>query len=218
MNLFNKRKIINEHQDDIFIFFIFIICSLILLITNIDLDFSKIIIGVLSSLSNSGITTSNVPDNITLYFLFLTLIGGSLISNTSGIKLTRIYILLKSTSSEIIKLVRPNNIVNQKILFSDKKITSTNIKLSFLIFISFFISVFILSGVLLMDTTNFESSFKLSILTLTNTSTSALYGVNNIDFSSLLTSSKISLIIFMIVGKIELISFFLIIKKFFLKN
>ena len=218
MNLFNKRKIINEHQDDIFIFFIFIICSLILLITNIDLDFSKIIIGVLSSLSNSGITTSNVPDNITLYFLFLTLIGGSLISNTSGIKLTRIYILLKSTSSEIIKLVRPNNIVNQKILFSDKKITSTNIKLSFLIFISFFISVFILSGVLLMDTTNFESSFKLSILTLTNTSTSALYGVNNIDFSGLLTSSKISLIIFMIVGKIELISFFLIIKKFFLKN
>ena len=35
----------------------------------------------------------------------------------------------------------------------------------------------------------------------------------NLNFSNLLTSSKISLIIFMIIGKIELISVFLIFKK-----
>ena len=90
--------------------------------------------------------------------------------------------------------------------------------MSFLIFISFFISLLILSGILLLDDINFEKSFKLSILTLTNTVNSELYGTNNVNFNNLLTSSKISLIIFMIIGKIELISIFLIFKKFFFKN
>ena len=159
-----------------------------------------------------------MPQNITLYFIFITLVGGSLISNTSGIKLMRFYILLKTVSSEIIRLVRPNEIINQSIFNSNKKISSENIKFSFLIFISFFISLFILSSLLILDTINFETSFKLSILALTNTVNSNLYGLENIDFSNLLTSSKISLIIFMIIGKIELISIFLIIKKIFIKN
>ena len=44
-------------------------------------------------------------ENLTLYFLFITLIGGSLVSNTSGIKLVRFYILLKIASAEILKLI-----------------------------------------------------------------------------------------------------------------
>ena len=150
--------------------------------------------------------------------MFLTIVGGSIISNTSGIKPLRIFILLKSSFIEIIKLVRPNNIFNQYILYSDKKIDNDNIKLSFLVFISFFISLFILSGVLLLDNINFEIAFKTSVLTLTNTTTSNLYGLQNVDFSNLLTSSKIFLIIFMTIAKIELISVFLIIKQMFFKN
>ena len=64
----------------------------------------------------------------------------------------------------------------------------------------------------------FERSFKLSILTLTNTVNSEMYNLKNLDFSTLLTSSKISLIIFMIIGKIELVSIFLIFKKIFFKD
>ena len=70
----------------------------------------------------------------------------------------------------------------------------------------------------MFDKINFENSFKLSILTLTNTTNSGIYGLTDINFSNLLTYSKILIIIFMIVGKIELISFFLIIKKLFFKN
>jgi trk system potassium uptake protein TrkH len=75
-----------------------------------------------------------------------------------------------------------------------------------------------LSGILLTDNINFENSFKLSILTLANTVNSNNYIDQYIDFGNLLTSSKISLIIFMVIGKIELISFFLIMKKIFFKN
>ena len=168
--------------------------------------------------ANSGITLLNSDNNLSLYFLFITIIGGSLISNTSGIKLTRLYILLKITSAEIIKLISPNSIVNKSIFSSEKKISDDNIRVSFLIFISFFISLFILSSFLVFDNIGFEKSFKLSILTLTNTVNSEMYNLQDINFSNLLTSSKLSLIIFMIIGKIELISIFLIFKKIIFRD
>ena len=111
----------------------------------------------------------NTDNNLSLYFLLITMIGGSLISNTSGIKFTRFYILIKITSSEIIKLISPNSIINKTIFNSDKKISDENVKISFLIFISFFLSLFILSSFLVIDNIGFEKSFKLSILALTNT-------------------------------------------------
>ena len=180
-----------------------------------DLD---LIISVLSSLSNSGISIIKTDYNLSLYFLFLTIIGGSFISNTSGIKLGRIYILLKITSSEIIKLTSPNSVINKTFFNSENKITDDNVKVSFLIFISFFISIFILSSFLVIDEIGFEKSFKLSILTLTNTVNSEMFGLQNLDFSNLLISSKISLIFFMIIGKIELVSIFLIFKKLLFKD
>ena len=116
------------------------------------------------------------------------------------------------------KLISPNSIINKNIFNSEKKISDENVKISFLIFISFFISLFILSGILIVDNIDFEESFKLSILTITNTKNSAMFGIEKMDFANLITSSKLSLIIFMIIVKIELISVFLIIKKIFFKE
>jgi len=216
LNIFEKKIIVREHKEDLYLICLSIVLILLIYFNNnggLDL-----IISVLSSLSNSGLSLINSDNNLSLYFILVTLIGGSLISNTSGIKLTRIYILLKTTSGEIMKLISPNSIINKNIFNSEKKITNENIKISFLIFISFFISLFVLSGVLIVDDINFEKSFKLSILTITNTTTSEMFGIQNMDFSNLLTTSKLSLIIFMIIGKIELISVFLIIKKVLFKD
>ena len=216
LNIFEKKIIIRDHKEDLYL----LILSLIFILPVYFNNYSglNIIISVLSSLGNSGLSLLNSESNLSLYFILITIIGGSLISNTSGIKFTRIYILLKTVYSEIIKLVSPNSVVNKNIFNSDKKITDDVIKISFLIFISFFISLFILSGILLFDSIDFEKSFKLSILTITNTTTSSMYDVGKVNFASLLTSSKLSLIIFMIIGKIELISVFLIIKKIFFKD
>ena len=214
-NIFDRKVLSREHKEDLYLLFLSVILILLVYLNNNSgLD---LIISVISSLSNSGLTLIK-SDNLSLYFLFITIIGGSLISNTSGIKLTRFYILLKIASSEIIKLISPNSIVNKTIFSSDRKITDDNVKISFLIFISFFLSLFILSSFLVLDDIGFEKSFKLSILTLTNTVNSELFNMENLNFSSLLTSSKISLIIFMIIGKIELISIFLIFKKILFKD
>ena len=214
-NIFNKKILIREHKEDLYIFLLSIILVVLVYFNN-NSGFD-LIISVISSLSNSGLTLIE-SDQLSLYFLFITIIGGSLISNTSGIKLTRFYILLKIASSDIIKLISPNSVINKTIFGSDKKITDDNVKISFLIFISFFLSLFILSSFLVLDNIGFEKSFKLSILTLTNTVNSELFNMEILNFANLLTTSKISLIIFMIIGKIELISIFLIFKKIIFKD
>jgi trk system potassium uptake protein len=214
-NIFDKKILIREHKEDLYLLFLSIILIILVYFnSNTGLD---LIISVISSISNSGLTLIK-SNNLSLYFLFITIIGGSLISNTSGIKLARFYILLKMASAEILKLISPNSITNKTIFDSDRKITDDNVKISFLIFISFFLSLFILSSFLVLDNIGFEKSFKLSILTLTNTTNSELFNMANLNFSNLLTSSKISLIIFMIIGKIELISVFLIFKKILFKE
>ncbi len=215
-NILNKRVLLKSHNEDFYL--LGFAALFVLLIYFNDFKALDIIISVLSSLTNSGITLLETNNNLSLYFLLLTIVGGSLISNTSGIKLSRFYILLKITAAETIKLTSPNSVINKTIFNSENKINEDNVKISFLIFISFFFSLFILSSFLILDNIGFEGSFKLSILTLTNTVNSEMYSLQDLNFASLLTSSKISLIIFMIIGKIELISIFLIIKKIFFKD
>ena len=180
LNLFNKKVLFKEHKEDIYLILLAFI--LILLIYFNDFDNLSVIISVFSSLSNSGITLIQNENNLSLYFLLITIIGGSIISNTSGIKLSRFYILLKITSAEILKLISPNSIINKTIFASENKITNDDVKISFLIFISFFLSLFILSSLLVLDNIGFESSFKVSILTLTNTVNSEMYNLQNFNF------------------------------------
>ena len=214
-NIFDQKTLAREHKEDLYLLFLSVILIILIYFNNNNgLD---LIISVISSLSNSGLTLIK-SDNLSLYFLFITIIGGSLVSNTSGIKLARFYILIKIASSEILKLISPNSVINKTIFGSETKISDDDVKISFLIFISFFLSLFILSSFLVLDNIGFEKSFKLSILTLTNTVNSELFNTENLNFANLLTTSKISLIIFMIIGKIALISVFLIFKKLLFKD
>ena len=78
--------------------------------------------------------------------------------------------------------------------------------------------MFILSGILIVDNIDFEESFKLSILTLTNTVASDIYGMKGIEFGNLLLFSKVSLIIFMVIAKIEMLAVFILVRKFFFRD
>ncbi len=215
---FNDTNFLKKHYEDTSILLVAFFFSLVLFFSIGDMNFLNIFLNVISSLSNSGLSILTPPENFYLIFLFLTIVGGSIISNSSGIKFLRLYILFKSSVIEIFKLVSPNTVMDQRILKTENKINNDNLNSSFLIFICFFISIFILSSILSAGGLNFESSFKLSILTITNTVNSSLYGLGEIDFTNLLTSSKIFIILFMVIGKIELISLFLIIKKSISRN
>ncbi len=216
-NILFKRDNLKDHREDIYIISLAIIFALIFYFIN-DLDLSQVLVSILSSISTSGISNHSVPGNFGLYFIILTLLGGSVLSTSSGLKFIRIYILIKGFFMEIYRLVKPNVMLNTKIMFSEKKINNENIKMSFLIFILFFLSLFILSSILLFDYLDFENTFKLSILTLTNTAVSSVYGMSEVQFLDLFTFSKISIIIFMVIAKIELLAIFIFIRKVFFKD
>jgi len=179
---------------------------------------AAVFLAVTSSISTSGISTYSSNFDVSLLFILLTIIGGSLISTSSGLKYIRFYILLKISYQEIYKLVKPMNIVNRNLFHSESKIDDEDLKIAFLVFISFIIAIFLLSSILTLDSPSFENSFKLSILTLTNTVTSALYGMDNLSFFDLNNFTKVSLMIFMIFGKIEIIAVLFLIKKYIFKE
>ena len=216
-NLFFKRENLKDHKEDLYLIISIFVFTMIFYLLS-DFNIFQTLLTVLSSIGNSGLSITSIPNNYGLYFLTLTIIGGCVLSSTSGIKFLRIYILVKGFLIEIYRLVQPNVILNNKIMFSDKKITNEIIKISFLVFILFFLSIFILSGILLVDFLDFENSFKLSILTLTNTVSSDIYSMEKIEFVNLSSFSKISIILFMVIAKVELISIFLLIQKVFIKN
>ena len=68
-----------------------------------------------------------------------------------------------------------------------------------------------------LEQISFEDSLTLSILTISNTVNSNNYNLSEFYFLGLNVTSKISLILFMIIGRVELLGFLILIKKFFFK-
>ena len=105
-----------------------------------------------------------------------------------------------------------------KLMFTKINFDFDEINKYFLTIVIFILSFFILTSLLSLNGIEFENSFKLSILTLMNTVNSSIYGLAEFDFNNLNFLIKYILIFFMIVGRIELLTILLILKKFLLKN
>ena len=105
-----------------------------------------------------------------------------------------------------------------KLMFTKINFDFDEINKYFLTIVIFVLSFFILTSLLSLNGIEFENSFKLSILTLMNTVNSSIYGLAEFNFNNLNFVTKYILIFFMIVGRIELLTILLILKKFLLKN
>ena len=208
-----------NHQEDLHLGLLVILLTLFFYFFAIPNEgFANLFFAITSSISTSGITTYSSNLDLSLFFILLTIVGGSLISTSSGFKYTRIYILLKISYQEMYRLVKPINVIDKNLYNSDAKIDDQDVKIAFLVFLFFIISIFILSSILALDHLTFENSFKLSILTLTNTVSSVLYGMDNVSFLDLNRFTKMSLILFMILGKIEIIAVIYLIKRFIFRE
>jgi len=208
-----------SYQEDLHLASLIILLTLIFYFFIIpNEEFTNVFFAITSSISTSGITTYAPNTNLSLFFILLTIIGGSLISTSSGFKYTRIYILLKISYQEIHRFAKPINIIDKNLFNSDAKIDDQDVKITFFVFISFIFSLFILSSILTFDNITFENSFKLAILTLTNTTSSTLYGADSVVFFDLNYFTKMSLILFMIMGKIEIITIIYLFKKFIFRK
>ena len=218
-DVFSRQFSFRRYQEDLHLASLIILSVLILYFLIIPNEsFANVFFAVTSSISTSGITTYSSNVDVSLFFILLAIVGGSLISTSSGFKYTRIYILLKISYQEIYRLVKPINIIDKNLYNSEAKIDDQDVKIAFLVFILFIVSLFVLSSLLALDYLTFENSFKLSILTLTNTASSALYGMKDLSFLDLNNFTKMSLILFMILAKIEIIAVIYLIKKYIFRE
>ena len=147
----------------------------------------------------------------------LVIVGGSYFSTSSGIRFVKLFALLKFSLNEILSYSKPNYVYTNKFQLFDTNIDLKDIYKYFLTLIIFVGSFFLLTTLLTISEINFEDSFKIGILTLMNTTTSSMYGLNDFNFYNLNSYTKFILIIFMTIGRFELISLLIIIKKFFIK-
>ena len=217
--IFIKNHNFNFFNEDIhLLFYFFILLIFFFIFFNFENNFIHLFLSLTSSISNIGISLNESSKNLSFIFLILVIIGGSFFSTSSGVRFLKIYSLFKYSINEILSYSKPKNIYVNKHLFSNDFFEQSEIYKYFLSIIIFVISLFFLSGLLSLSGINFESSFKLSILTLMNTVNSSMYGLSEFNFNDLHSFTKYYLIIFMIVGRVELLTLLIISKKFLFKN
>jgi len=217
--VFVKNHNLNFFNEDIhLLFYLLTLLVIFLLFFNFDNNFSDLFLSITSSVSNIGFSLDNNSTNISFVFLILVIIGGSFFSTSSGIRFLKIYSLFKYSINEILSYSKPKNIYINKHLFSKDTFKLDEIYKYFLSIIIFIISLLFLIFLLTLSGIEFESSFKISILTLMNTVNSSMYGLGNFSFYDLHFFTKYYLILFMIIGRVELITLLIISKKFLFKN
>jgi trk system potassium uptake protein TrkH len=217
--IFIKNRNLNFFNEDLHLLFYFIfLLTIFFIFFNLDNNFSELLLSLTSSVSNIGFSLDSNSSHLSFIFLILVIIGGSFFSTSSGIRYLKIYSLFKYSINEILSYSKPKNIYINKHLFSKEFFKLNEIYKYFLSIIIFVISLFFLAFLLTLSGIDFEAAFKLSILTLMNTVNSSMYGLSDFNFYDLHFFTKYYLIIFMIIGRVELLTLLIICKKFLFKN
>ena len=214
-----KNKGLKSIQEDLYLlFYLLFVYSIFFIFSDKNIDFNYLFLAISSSVSNVGISLEKTPQKFAFIFLLLIIVGGSFFSTSSGLRFVKIYSLIKFSINELISHSKPKNIFLNKLAFSDKNMNLDDFYKYFLTIIIFIISLIILSSILSIMGLSIDEAFKLSILTLMNTVNSTMTGLPNFNFQEINNISKYSLILFMIIGRVELITILILCKKFFFKN
>ena len=216
--LYKKKGIKFIHEDIYLIFYLLVIFFGFFILIDKNINFSLIFLAICSSVSNIGVSMSDTPDYLSFIFLVLIIIGGSFYSTSSGLRFIKIYSLFKFSINEMISHAKPKNIFINKLAFSEKNMQTSDFYKYFLTVIIFIISLSLLTSILSISGLDLQNAFKLSILTIMNTVNSSMTGLNDFNFEDLHYITKYSLILFMIIGRVELLTVLIISKKFFFKN
>jgi len=216
---FLKKKNVNYLSEDFYLFiYLFIVIALFFVFLNFDNNFLNILVSITSSVSNLGISFNNIPNNLSFVFLILVIIGGSFFSTSSGLRVIKVLSLIKFSLNNLLSHSKPNQIYLNKVSLTNSNTNKEDINKYFLTIIIFIISLFSITLLLTISEIDLENAFKIGILTIMNTVNSSMYGVSEFDFYNLSIFAKFTLILFMIIGRIELLTIFILFKKFLFKN
>ncbi len=190
---------------------IVIVCTLFITINifpvynNLWIAFKNALFNVTSVSSTTAYTNVNiepwpVPSYIVL--LFLMFVGGMSGSTTSGLKVVRISVFIKSIKQEIRRMISPQRVLP---ITYDSKQLETPILRSINFYLATYMGVFFIVLLLIsFDTQSFSGAFNAVISCLSNIGASLdLLGPSG-EYAKLSAFSKILLSITMIMGRLEI--------------
>tara|TARA_B100000029_G_scaffold506475_1_gene589296 strand:+ start:1271 stop:2674 length:1404 start_codon:yes stop_codon:yes gene_type:complete len=213
-----KQRGLSVFTEDFYLFLYFIFINVIFFIFFDNNDYSSIFLSISSSISNIGFSSKSIPNNLYFIFLILVIIGGSFFSTSSGLRFIKIFSLIKFSINELLSHSRPRQVYLSKIAFSKDYVNQIDINKYFLSILIFVVSLITVTILLTISNLNFDTAFKLGILSIMNTVNSNMYGLGDFYFLKTSYFSKMTLIVFMIIGRVELLTFLIIAKKFLFKN
>ncbi len=213
-----KERGLSVFTEDFYLFLYFLFLNIIFFTFFDNNDYSSIFLSISSSISNIGLSSKSVPNNLYFIFLILVIIGGSFFSTSSGLRFIKIFTLIKFSINELLSHSRPRQVYLSKIAFSKDYVNQVDINKYFLSILIFVVSLFTVTILLTVSNLNFDTAFKLGILSIMNTVNSSMHGLGDFYFLKISYLSKITLIFFMIIGRVELLTFLIIAKKFLFKN
>ena len=226
MNLTNIQSLIKDNQIRLFLGILIFATALIYYFArpyvsgNAFHQISTISFNTISIISGTGYVSSNFEqwgNYASVLFLLLMFIGGCAGSTTGGLKIFRFQILFKFIHLHLKKMLQPHIVMTAR--FNGKKVTESTYE-SVVIFFFVYIITFAASALLL-------SFSGLDFLTCISASASAISnvgpGLGDIigpegNYSSLSNYSKLVLIITMFLGRLEMLTIFVLILPSFWKS
>ena len=216
--IFIKKNNLNVFTEDFYLFlYLSFLVILFFIFFNTENNLPMTFLSIATSISNIGIFFKDSNQELYFVYLILVIIGGSFFSTSSGIRFFKLFTLIKFSTNELLSHSKPKHILINKITFSENQVNQLDINKYFLSVIVFVLSLFIITSLLTINDISLSVSFKLGILTLMNTVNSSIYTLDNFTFDNIDYFSKFVLILFMIIGRVELITILILIKKFLLK-
>ena len=215
---FNKGNSNYLSEDFNLVIYLLIVISFFFIFFNNNNNFLNLLVSITSSVSNIGISFSNINSNLYFLFLILVIIGGSFFSTSSGLRVIKIISLVKFSINNLLSHTKPNQVYSTKVSLTDSNTEISDINKYFLSILIFVLSLFLITILLTLSNIDFYTSFKIGILTIMNTVNSSMYNLNEFDFYNLGFFTKIYLIVFMIIGRVELLTVLILFKKFLFKN
>jgi len=222
--IFKKQKNITGDEFMSYLKVFLIVAFLIIVTQTIYHGFNPVLIfesifNTISFVSTTGFYSNATFDSGILFvwmiMFFLLFIGSSTGSSGGGINIYRLVILLRTLSNYIKTSIHPNAFYQTT--FNRKVVPPAVINRVYAFFVLYILIFFMGSVILSALGFSFNNALGLCAASLSNTGPGVFLINGYTDLSQMHTGSKLTLIILMVLGRIELFPFLLILSKSFWK-
>jgi len=214
----NRSKKLNVFYEDFYLLIYLLFLIIIFFIFfNEQNNFPSLLLSIATTISNIGFYLNDSNENMLFVYLILVIIGGSFFSTSSGLRFIKLLALVKFSINDLLSHAKPKHVLLSKSILFFKIVEKKDLNKYFLSLIIFIISMFMLTLLLTIANINYSEAFRISILTLMNTVNSSLFGLNDYNFNDINIFTKNILMFFMIIGRVELLTVLILMKKFLSK-